>query len=155
MPFTLTSPSIENGGTIPEQQLRDGGNLSPQLDWTDPPEGTQSFVLLMEDVDAPSGTFRHWAIFDIPHGRRHLAPGRSSAAHTENLPHAVNDFGNAGYDGPQPPEGDPPHSYRFRLAALNVATLPVADRPSAGEVWEAALPHLLGEAELVGVYGRS
>ena len=154
MPFELTSPSIENGQTIPDKHTRDDANLSPQLDWTDPPEGTQSYVLVMEDVDAPGRTFRHWGIFDIPRDRRHLAPGRSSGARTEDLPHAVNDFGNLHYDGPQPPPGDPPHTYRFRLAALRVPNLPLEPRPSAAEMWDMARGYILAEAELTGTYAK-
>ncbi|WP_191062599.1 YbhB/YbcL family Raf kinase inhibitor-like protein [Geminicoccus harenae] len=153
MTFTLTSPAFQNNAPIPDQHARDGENLSPQLDWSDPPEGTQSFVLIMEDPDAPSApTFRHWAVYDIPRDRRHLAPGRSSGANTESLPHAFNDFGNLRYDGPQPPAGDPPHHYRFRLAALDVPKLDVPDQPYAGDLWEAARAHILSEAELVGTY---
>lgn len=152
MAFRLTSPSIDDGRQIPVRHVRDGDNLSPQLEWTDPPAGTRSFVLVMEDPDAPTPGFRHWAVFDIPATRRHLAPGRSSGARTEDLPHAFNDFGNAHYDGPQPPSGEPPHTYRFRLAALDVPKLPVEDRPYAGDVWNAARGHILGEAELTGTY---
>ncbi|MFC7399838.1 YbhB/YbcL family Raf kinase inhibitor-like protein [Chelatococcus sp. GCM10030263] len=152
MAFRLTSPTIENGKPIPDRHARRGDNLSPQLDWSDPPEGTQSFLLIMEDPDAPSATFRHWAVYDIPATRQHLAPGRSSAAHTEDLPHGFNDFGNNRYDGPQPPEGDPPHTYRFRLAALGIPKLPVDERPYAGDIWDAARDHVLAETELTGTY---
>ncbi|MBY3383234.1 YbhB/YbcL family Raf kinase inhibitor-like protein [Rhizobium laguerreae] len=90
----MTSPDIENGGKFSNDQIKDGGNLPPQLGWTDPPDGTQSFALMIEDLDAPSApAFRHWEVFDIPKDRRHLARGRSSSANTESLPHAVNDFG--------------------------------------------------------------
>lgn len=154
MAFILTSPAFDNGASIPDEHVRDGGNRSPQLDWTDPPDGTESFVLIMEDPDAPSPTFRHWTVYDIPRNRRHFAPARSSAANTESLPHAFNDFGNLHYDGPQPPENDPPHSYRFRLAALDVATLDMPDQPYASDVWDAARDHILAEAELVGTYAR-
>ena len=155
MPFALTSPSIENGQAMPAKHARDGDNLSPQLDWSDPPAGTQSFVLVMEDADAPSPNFRHWAVYDIPRDRRHLAPGRSSAAHTEDLPHAFNDFGNPRYDGPEPPAGERAHTYRFRLAALDVAKLDIGERPYAGDVWQAARGHILAEAELTGTYARN
>jgi Raf kinase inhibitor-like YbhB/YbcL family protein len=101
MTFTLTSPAFRNDAPIPDQCARDKENLSPQFDWSDPPEGTRSFVLVMEDPDASSASaFRHWAVYDIPRDRRHLAPGRSSGANTESLPHAFNDFGNLRYDGP-------------------------------------------------------
>ncbi|HEU5018972.1 MAG TPA: YbhB/YbcL family Raf kinase inhibitor-like protein [Pseudolabrys sp.] len=150
--FTLTSPSFDNGDRIPAENIRDAGNLSPQLDWTDPPKGTRSFVLTMEDPDAQAPAFRHWMVYNIPPTRRHLAAGRSSSARTEDLPHAYNDFGDLAYDGPQPPAGDPPHSYRFRLAALSVPKLEMGEQPYAGDVWARA--YVLGEAELIGTYAR-
>ncbi len=153
MAFTLTSPSIKTGGEIPGQHLRRGDNLSPQLDWTDPPPGTRSFLVELEDADAPAEAFRHWLVYDIPVERRHLAPGRSSAAHTEMLPHAVNDFGNAGYDGPEPPEGAR-HTYRIRLVALGIDSLGLADGTAAGEAFDAARDHILGEAEIVATAGQ-
>jgi Raf kinase inhibitor-like YbhB/YbcL family protein len=112
MAFRLTSPTIENGKPIPAEHAKRGANLSPQLAWTDPPEGTRSFVLVMDDADAPSPAFRHWIVYDIPAQHRQLPRGRSSGAGVEGLPHGFNDFGNDHYDGPEPPEGDPPHTYR-------------------------------------------
>ena len=155
MAFALTSPSIENGRALPMKHARDGENLSPQLDWADPPKATQSFILMMEDPDAPKPGFKHWAIYDIPRDRRHLAPGRSSAAHTEDLPHAFNDFGNLHYDGPQPPQGEPAHTYRIRLAALSIPKLDVDPRPYAGDVWAAAQDYIIDEAELTCTFARS
>jgi Raf kinase inhibitor-like YbhB/YbcL family protein len=153
MAFTLTSPAFDDGASIPQRHARSGENLSPQLDWTDPPAGTASFALVMEDPDASSApAFRHWLVYDIPRDRRHLAPGGSSAASTEGLPHAFNDFGNARYDGPQPPPDDPPHRYRFRLAALNVERLDLPGGAAAGDAWEAARPHIVAQAELVGTF---
>lgn len=153
MPFLLTSPSVESGGEMPERHGRDGGNISPQLDWTDPPDGTLSYVLVMEDLDADAQAVRHWGIYDIPADRRHLPPGGSSAVGTEMLPHATNDFGNRQYDGPRPPADGPPHRYRFRLAALNVEKLDVADGEEVGEMWEQARDHIIAEADLVGTFG--
>ncbi|MEX6508492.1 YbhB/YbcL family Raf kinase inhibitor-like protein [Jiella sp. M17.18] len=151
MAFLLTSPDFKDGETIPSRHLKTGDNLSPQLEWTDPPEGTRSYVLLMEDVTAAGHGHRHWAIYDIPHDRRHLAPGRSSAAHTEDLPHAVNDFGEARYDGPKPHAGEPEHSYRFRLAALDIDELPILDdTPDAATVWDQARDHIIAEAGIMG-----
>jgi Raf kinase inhibitor-like YbhB/YbcL family protein len=150
MAFALTSPDFENGGRIPDRRAREGGNLSPQLDWKDPPDGTQSFMLVMEDPDARFPAFRHWAVFNIPAKRRHITRGGSSGARTEILPHAYNDFGNDHYDGPQPPEGAR-HTYRFRLVALGIPELGIGDR-YAGEVWDRARAHILAEAELDGTY---
>jgi len=152
MAFRLTSPTIANGKPIPKEHARRGDNLSPQLEWADPPEGTHSFVLVMDDADAPSPAFRHWIVYDIPAHHRHLPPGRSSGAGVEGLPHGFNDFGNDHYDGPEPLEGDPPHTYRFRLAALGVPKLDVGERPYAGDIWDAAREHILAEAELTGTY---
>ncbi|GAB1583531.1 YbhB/YbcL family Raf kinase inhibitor-like protein [Phyllobacterium phragmitis] len=153
MAFTLTSPAFENGQPIPERHARRGANLSPFLLWEDPPPGTRSYVLVMEDADAPSQTFRHWAVYDIPGDRRQLAEGRSSKARTEDLPHGFNDFGNLHYDGPDPKPGDPPHTYRFRLAALGVDRLEISPEPDALDIWEAARDSMLAEAELTGTYG--
>jgi hypothetical protein len=150
--FTLASPAFAPGAAIPARFSRDGGNVSPQLEWSDPPPGTQSLVLMLEDPDAPAPAFRHWVVYDIPPHRRHLPESGSSKAHEEGLPHAVNSFGAARYDGPQPPVGDPPHTYRFRLVALGVASLGLDPQPTAGEVWEAARSQIRGEAELTGTF---
>ncbi len=152
MTFDLRSPAFENGGTIPDRYARRGENLSPPLNWTEPPPGTRSFVLLMEDPDAPTPSFRHWIVYDIPAERRHLPEGGSSGARVGGLPHGVNDFRNAHYDGPQPPAGDPPHTYRFRLAALGIAKLGLDPQASAAEIWDRARENILSEAELTGTY---
>lgn len=147
MVFTLSSPAFENGGQIPTRHTRNGENLSPFLQWSDPPPGTKSFVLILEDADAPSQLSRHWAVYDIPPGRNHLAEGRSSKAATEDLPHAFNDFGHQHYDGPDPQEAAN-HTFRFRLAALGVESLGFADDVDASRVWEAARDQLLAETDL-------
>ncbi|MCB8839836.1 YbhB/YbcL family Raf kinase inhibitor-like protein [Aurantimonas sp. VKM B-3413] len=149
MAFLLSSPDFKDGDKIPPRHLKTGDNLSPQLEWTDPPGGTLSYVLLMEDVTTADKAHRHWAIFNIPADRRHLAPGRSSGARTEDLPHAVNDFGEPRYDGPHPSDSE--HSYRFRLAALDIAELPILeDVPDAATVWDRARDHIIAEAGIMG-----
>ncbi|WP_245461363.1 MULTISPECIES: YbhB/YbcL family Raf kinase inhibitor-like protein [unclassified Mesorhizobium] len=153
MAFTLTSPAFQNGQPIPDRHARRGDNLSPFLEWSDPPPGTRSYVLVMEDTDAPSQASRHWVVYDIGGDRRHLAEGRSSKARTEDLPHGFNDFGNLHYDGPDLHPGYKPHTYRFRLAALGIANLPIGPEPDALVVWQAARENMLGEAELIGTYG--
>lgn len=153
--FALTSPTISEGGRIPERHAREGNNQSPQLDWTEPPQDTLSFVLVLDDPDAPTPGFKHWVVYDIPKDRRHLPAQGSSGAGVEALPHAVNDFGEARYDGPQPPPDHPPHTYRFRLAALNVSRLPIGEEPKAEDVWEAAREYMLAEAELTAQYGAN
>lgn len=152
MAFNLESPAFENGRTIPNTYVRDGGNLSPSLQWKDAPAGTKSYLLVVEDPDAPRGVFRHWAVYDIPAERNHLPEGTARAAKTENLGHGVNDFGNPHYDGPQPPKGDGAHHYHFRLSALDIETLHCGDKAPIGEVLDRARPHVIGTAELVGTY---
>lgn len=150
--FVLRSPAFASGGPIPARFSRAGGNISPQLEWSDPPPGTRSLVLLLDDPDAPAPAFRHWVVYDLPPERRHLPESSSSKAREESLPHAVNSFGNARYDGPEPPPGDPPHTYRFRLVALGVASLNLDPQPTAAAVWEAARHQIRGEAELTGTF---
>lgn len=158
MPFALESAAFAEGDEIPRRHLREGDNLSPPLAWHEAPVATRSFVLLVEDPDAPGGTFRHWAAFDIPADRSGLPEGASAGealdmgARNAKLPEGLNDFGNAGYDGPQPPRGHGVHHYRFRLAALDVEHLDLPEQPQAAQVWEAARPHLLAEAQLTGTY---
>ena len=84
MAFSLHSPAFQNGGAIPETYARDGDNKSPPLQWTDPPAEAKSFALIVEDPDAPSGTFRHWAVYSLgaeqraPPGRRRKRRARGS-----------------------------------------------------------------------------
>jgi len=152
MAFALESPAFSNGEEIPKKYARNGDNVSPPLVWKDAPEGTRSFALIVEDPDAPRGTFRHWAIYDIAPERTRLPEGTTSGAKTESLGHGVNDFGNASYDGPQPPRGHGLHHYHFRLLALDVDTLDLAERAEIDAIWREARPHVLAEADLVGTY---
>jgi Raf kinase inhibitor-like YbhB/YbcL family protein len=149
MTFSLESPGFRNGGEIPRKYARAGDNLSPPLRWRDAPPGTKSFVLIIADPDAPSRTFYHWAVYDIPADRTDLPQGAGSKS--GGLSQGVNDFGDAYYDGPQPPKGHGVHHYHFRLAALDVEALHPGGKKVA-EIWAKARPHMLGETELVGTY---
>ncbi|YBV95881.1 YbhB/YbcL family Raf kinase inhibitor-like protein [Phyllobacteriaceae bacterium JZ32] len=152
MAFALQSPAFGDGGEIPRKYIRDGENVSPPLIWKDAPEGTRSFMLVVEDPDAPSGTFRHWAVYDINPGRDRLPEGTTAGAKTESLGHGVNDFGNPHYDGPQPPKGHGIHHYHFRLAALDTETLHLDEKADIDTVLKKAGPHIIAETELVGIY---
>lgn len=154
MAFVLNSPAFPDGHEIPRKHARDGENLSPPLEWQDPPPGTQSYMLIVEDPDAPSGTFRHWAVYNIDAGRNRLPEGVSAGGWTDSLSHGVNDFGNPQYDGPQPPRGHGKHHYHFRLGALDVPSLDLPPTASTDEVLEEARPHIIAEAEMVGTYER-
>jgi Raf kinase inhibitor-like YbhB/YbcL family protein len=148
MTLSLVSSAFRDGGHIPQKYARQGSNLSPPLAWNDPPAGTKSFALIVEDPDAPSGTFRHWAIYDIEPERMTLPEG----ARIDFARCGINDFGDDHYDGPQPPRGHGVHHYHFRLAALDVETLGVPTRAKVAEIWKAAKPHVLAEAELIGTF---
>lgn len=122
--FVLTSAATPAGSEVAPQQLVEalgGENLSPDLQWSGAPEGTRSFAVTCYDPDAPTGSgFWHWVAWDIPATATSLPLG--VARENSSLKQARNDFGNAGYDGPQPPPGAP-HRYQFSVHALPVETL--------------------------------
>ena len=152
MALSLRSPAFGDGERIPDRYARANGNVSPPLEWTGAPEGTRSFALIVEDPDAPRGTFRHWAAFDIPLERQRLEKGEGVPS--RDFRQGANDFGGTGYDGPQPPEGHGTHHYHFRLAALDTDHLNLGPQQRAEAVWQAAQDHVLEETELVGTYQR-
>jgi Raf kinase inhibitor-like YbhB/YbcL family protein len=154
MTLTVRTPTFREDGNIPAQFSKDGGNVSPLVEWQDAPPGTKSYALVVEDPDAPNGIFRHWATYNIPKDLRRLAEGAGSREQGAALQMAENDFGHTRYDGPQPPRGDKPHHYYFRLFALDVPELDVAEDCSAAEVLEAARAHSIAEAEAVGTFAR-
>ncbi|MFW6076862.1 MAG: YbhB/YbcL family Raf kinase inhibitor-like protein [Hyphomicrobiales bacterium] len=152
MAISLKSPAFGDGGPIPDKYTRLGENASPPLQWSEVPEGTRSLALVIEDPDAPSGVFRHWAIYDIPADKHELDDGEAGAT---NLPQARNDFGETRYDGPQPPAGHGRHRYQFKLMALDIPSLEVAPDADVESVAKAAAPHVIDQAELVGTYERA
>lgn len=151
MAFEIRSPAFDSGGRIPPRYTRDGENVSPPLQWHDVPKKAQSLVLVIEDPDAPSGTFRHWAVYNIRPTQSGLREGLSAGT-ADDFGYGVNDFGNPRYDGPQPPKGHGPHHYHFRLIALDVRKLDLPPTAGAEDVLNAARSHKLDEADLVGVF---
>jgi hypothetical protein len=150
----LTSDAFANGHEIPRQFTCDGDDRSPPLAWLDAPRETKSFVLLVDDIDAPDGVFHHWACYDIPAHRNGLIEGAGRPEMFEDFRHAVNDFGKLGYDGPCPPHDHGLHRYRFRLLALGCTELAIRTHPNCAEVETEARKHLLSEARMTGVYHR-
>lgn len=112
------------------------------------PEGTRSFALICEDPDAPSGTFRHWAVANIPADRQGIA--ESGRAPGQKYDCARNDFGYAAYDGPAPPRGHGQHHYHFKVAALDTDRIDVPPDGRADELWQSVEPHILAAAETIG-----
>jgi Raf kinase inhibitor-like YbhB/YbcL family protein len=152
MSFRLTSTVFEESGEMPSRYTCEGANVSPPLEWSGAPEGTRSFLLVMEDPDAPGGVFRHWGVYGIAADRTLLPEGVGHGVKTEPLGHGINDYGHPRYDGPCPPETDSAHRYIFRLAALDIdAPVSVPKEPVA-DLLERARPHIIGEAVLVGTY---
>ena len=149
MTFSLSSSAFDEGAPIPTRYSGEGDDVSPALAWSDPPPGTKSFALIVEDPDAPSGTFRHWGIYNIGGDVRSLPEAAS-----RGFIGVANDFGDRNYRGPHPPRGHGVHHYHFRLAALDVDTLSLAPSAKVAELWRAVAPHLVAEASLVGTYQR-
>lgn len=150
----LTSSAFANGETIPRRYTGEGDDMSPPLAWSGAPRDTKSLALICDDPDAPGGTFRHWAAYDIAPDQAELPEAFPRRAGTGHLKQAVNDFGRAGYGGPMPPRGHGPHHYRFRLIALDTDHLRLDKEASVRDVEKAALAHKLAEAALVGLYER-
>jgi Raf kinase inhibitor-like YbhB/YbcL family protein len=146
MSFTLTSSAFRNGDDIPEAFTCDGDDLAPPLAWSGAPPATRSFALVMDDPDAPRGTFTHWVLYDIPA----TTTGLTTDAEGKTLP---NGFGRSGYGGPCPPRGHGPHRYFFALHALDVPILAVEGKTR--EAFDRALrAHILATAQLIGRYQR-
>lgn len=149
----ISSASFGAGEMIPKKFTCDGPDASPKLSWTEPPAKTQSFALIMDDPDAPAGTWVHWVLFDLPADTRELAEG---VAKQEQLPNGArqgrNDFGKIGYGGPCPPAGNP-HRYFFKLYALD-AKVNLKAGATKADVESAMKGHILAHAEVIGKYGR-
>jgi len=137
---------------MPVKYTCDGDNVSPPLTWAEPPNGTRTFALIVEDPDAPSQVFTHWLVYDMPVERQELAEGVDS--HPE-LPQGgtqgQNDFGNTGFGGPCPPQGM--HRYVFRLFALD-QMLDIAPGASQADLLKFMQGHILETAELTTTYTR-
>lgn len=150
--MTMTSSAFAAGAKIPAKYTCDGESLSPPLQWDASPSGTQSLALIVDDPDAPSGTFVHWVIYGLPPALRALPEGVSM----DELPatgglNGKNGAGSLGYTGPCPPGGV--HHYFFRLYALDVK-LDSSAGWTKDQLVQAINGHVLGQAELMGTYSR-
>jgi Raf kinase inhibitor-like YbhB/YbcL family protein len=151
MAFRLFSNAFADGEWIPELHSCQGADVSPSLEWSGEPGETRSFALIVEDPDAPAGTWTHWLLYDIPPKVNNLAQGYKPGALGLS---GSNDFGNQGYGGPCPPKGHGPHRYFFRLYALNTEKLGLAVGAKAGEVHAALKGKVLAEAQYMGRFAR-
>ena len=148
----LISPAFAAGEAIPSRYTCDGDGLSPPLEWSGLPDGTQGFALIMHDPDAPHGDFTHWVVFDIRAGVRCFDAG---AGPIQVALEGSNDAGMVGYHPPCPPPGHGAHRYVFELYALNVSHLGLGEGASRQEVERRIEGHILASAQLTGRYERT
>ena len=159
MAFELTSSAFKNNERIPQKHTGEGEDTSPALAWTQPPAGTKSYALIMDDPDAPVGLWLHWLLYDIPASLTALPEG---VAKKESLPDGSKHgkcwgtekmgYDRVGYYGPMPPPGKP-HRFLFKLYALD-QPLGLSAKAAKNDVLKAMKGHILGEAQLIGIYER-
>lgn len=150
MTLQLTSEAFSNGQPIPAKHTCVGHNISPALAWTNPPKNTKSFTLIVDDPDAPHGTFVHWVLFNIPADTHNLP--ENLLAHGENgMQAGKNSYNVTKYRGPCPPNGT--HRYFFKLYALDTV-LNVPHGASKEQLLEAMNGHILAQTELMGTFHK-
>ena len=140
----VRSSAFPNNGLIPIRYTCDGADVNPPLNIEGVPKGTKSLVLIVDDPDAPMGTWDHWIVWNIPPGtevKENRVPG------TEGL----NSFGRNSYGGPSPPSGT--HRYFFKVYALD-SELSLNPKSRKRDVEEAMSGHILAKGELIGLYKR-
>src|SRR5579864_8343179 len=147
MALKLILSSFSDGAVIPVLHTCEGADLSPAIEWSGEPAETQSFALIVDDPDAPVGTWNHWLLYDIPAQVHALPqgyrPGQVGVS-------GANDFGKQGYGGPCPPKGHGPHRYYFKLYAVGAASLGLKAGAKRGELEQALYKHLLAEVQHMG-----
>jgi len=148
----LTSTSFKDGEAIPRGNTCDGANVSPPLEWTGVPKTAKTIAIIADDPDAPSGTFVHWVLFNLPADGLGLI---ENTPQTETLRgggmQGTNGFDKIGYGGPCPPSGT--HHYYFKFYALD-GELPLKPGATKAEVEKAMEGHIVGQAQLMGTYKR-
>ncbi len=155
MDFVLKSAVFQDGDAIPQDYTCEGMDVSVPLAWEKQPEGVKSYTLLVEDPDAPVGTFTHWILYDLPGDITELVQGiPSDQVMSNGSMQGKSDFGRIGYGGPCPPRGHGRHRYFFILRALDVKSLGLKPGAAKREVEKAMEGHVLGEARLMGIYER-
>ena len=142
----IESPNFNEGESIPEDFTCDSEDVSPELVFKDVPEGTKSLALIMDDPDAPGGTFVHWAVWNIPPDTKGISKGEKVS-----YPQGKNDFGKTEYGGPCPPSGV--HRYFFKLYALDTM-LNLKKEATKADLEKAMEGHIVAEARLMGTYQR-
>lgn len=154
MAFNISTTAFENGARIPVVHTCDGDDISPPLRWEGEPKDTVTFALIVEDPDAPGGTFTHWIVYNIPSDVHHLDKIGNAQKNLDNGGiHARNDFSKSGYGGPCPPKGEE-HRYYFRIYALRKKLPPESIKDGTG-FHQAIKDLILDKAEYMGRYSRT
>ena len=141
----LTSPEFENNGFIPKKFTCQGDNVNPALVIEDIPEGTKSLAIIVDDPDAPVGTWVHWVVYNVPvisEIQEGVTPGEE----------CITDFGTKGYGGPCPPSGT--HRYFFKVYALDVKSLDLPEKARKKDLEQAMQGHTLSYSEIIGLYKK-
>jgi len=146
----VSSSAFKNEDFIPQEYTCDGKDVSPPLEWEAVPNA-KSYAIIVEDPDAPGGTFIHWVIYNIT--TVSLPKDVKKTSKTDYGVQGVNDFGKVGYGGPCPPRTHPPHRYYFRVYALDTL-LPVKEGVTADELREMMKGHVIDEGYIMGKYKR-
>ncbi len=152
----LESPAFSNQEEIPARFTCEGGDVSPPLSWSGLPAGTRSLALIVDDPDAPDPkapkmTWVHWVLYNLPIEQEGLAEGAGSGSLPAGTLSGLNDWKRTGYGGPCPPIGQ--HRYFHKLYALDTV-LPDLGQPTKLKLEQAMQGHILGKAELIGVYQK-
>jgi len=153
MTIQIRSAAFDEGHSIPQKHTCDGEDVSPSLSWEKAPDRTKSFALICDDPDAPSGTWVHWVIYDLPAAITELPEAIPTKEEVLNgAKQGTNDFSRIGYGGPCPPKGNP-HRYYFKLYALD-SVLNLKAGATKADVEIAMKGHVLGEGKIMGTYKR-
>jgi Raf kinase inhibitor-like YbhB/YbcL family protein len=156
MTSSFTSPAFAEGGEIPTRYTCEGQDVSPPLAWSEPPSGTKSLALIVDDPDAPDPkapkmTWVHWVLYNLPPTAGQLAEAVEPKALPTGTLEGLNDWKRTGYGGPCPPIGR--HRYFHKLYALDTI-LPDLGGPTKAQLEKAMQGHVLAGAELVGTYEK-
>lgn len=154
--LALTSPAFDDGAAIPTEHTCDGADRSPELTVANAPDATEAFALLVDDPDAPSAEpFVHWVLFDVPADTETVpADVPADERVLDGAGQGTNGFGSLGYRGPCPPRGDGPHTYRFRLFALDSET-GLEPGASRDDLLAAVEGQTVARTTLTGTYERA
>jgi Raf kinase inhibitor-like YbhB/YbcL family protein len=145
--FQVTTPAFENNGQIPSKFTCDGSDVNPQLVIHNTPSGAKSLAMIVDDPDAPMGTWVHWVVWNISPQTKEIRENTVP----EGAQQGINDFRKQDYGGPCPPSGT--HRYFFKLYALD-STLTLDSRSKKADLEKAMKKHVLAETQIIGLYKR-